>query len=90
MAVALQDAPNRVRWIAKVICYLCYERGHLAVDCIFGIRETPNVISNFEKLTDSEKTSVRDTYYQNALRLVRGLPEGEPTKDVNDTSQPKN
>ena len=31
----------------------------------YGIREMPKVISNFEKLTDSEKISVPDSYYQN-------------------------
>ena len=80
---------NRVGWLAKVICYLCYERGHLAAECTCGIREMPKAISNFEKFTESEKTSVQDTYYQNALRFVRLGPEGEPTKDVNECSQLK-
>ena len=79
---------NRVGWIAKVICYLCYERAHLAADCTCGIRGIPKVISNFEKLTDSEKTSVPDTYYQNALRFIRGSPDNYYAKDVGDTSQP--
>ena len=80
---------NRVGWLSKVICYVCYEGGHLAAGCTCGIREIPKVISNFEKLKNSEKTSVTDTYYQNALRFVRGRLEGEPTKDVSDSSKPK-
>ena len=83
------ESSNRVGWLAKVICYLCYDRGHLAADCTCGIREMPKVISNFEKLTDSERTSVPDTCYQNTLRFVRGRPESETEKDVDNTSQPK-
>ena len=80
---------NRVDWSAKVIGYLCYERGHLTLGCTCDIREMPKVISNFENLTDSERTSVPDTFYQNALRFSRGRPEYEATKDVSDSSQPK-
>ena len=87
--IPYEDAlSNRVGWLAKVIYYHFYERGHLAADCTCGVRQMPKVISNFEKLTESEETSVPDTYYQNALRFVRGSPKGETTKDVNDSSQP--
>ena len=81
---------NRVGWLAKVICYLCYERGHLTADCTSGIRDMPKVISNFEKLSESEKTSVPDTYYQNDLCFVLVRPQFEPKKDVSDASQSKN
>ena len=62
----------------------------MAADCTCGIREVPKVITNFEKLTNSEKMSVPDTHYQNALRFVERLPETETAKDVEDASQSKN
>ena len=80
----------RTGCLAKVICYLCYDRGHIAVDCTCGIGDMPKVISKFEKLSESEKKFIPDTYYQNVLCFFRGRPECEPTKDVSDASQPKN
>ena len=72
------------------IFYRFYVRDHLAVDCTSGIREIPKVISRFEKLRDSKKTTVLDNYYQKDLLFVRWRPEGEPANDVNDTIQQKN
>jgi hypothetical protein len=84
---------NRVGWLdttRKLICYLCYERGHKASDCKCGIRDMPKVVANYQKLTADEKVSVPDTYYRSALCFIKGRPENDLVEDVKKETQSKN
>ena len=47
------EAANRLR---DLICYLCYEKGHLATQC--RCRDVKVIVDNFNALTFHEKTTV--------------------------------
>ena len=84
---------GRVGWIdspRKLICYACYEIGHVIADCKCGITDMPKVVANYEALSPDDKASVPDTYYRKALCFVKGRPENALWDEVDKATQSKN
>lgn len=67
-----RTAASRPGWINRqpIICYDCYEKGHLAPKCTLRVAELKHVVVNYEALTDEEKAIVPDASYKAAIEYV--------------------
>lgn len=73
-----------------LICHVCYGRHHLAAECTLPARDLERVISNYESLTDAERSRVPATMYWKAKAFVAGDPNrvgGIPTTQNVEHSQ---
>ena len=91
--VPFDASHNRPGWAEKkpgnVICHGCYQKGHISPDCSMTLARIEEVVTNYDKLSDIEKTRVPNTAYNSArgylASILRTSKEGKT-----ETPQSKN
>ena len=68
-----------------LICHTCYARGHISRQCILTLTQLSTVLSNYESLTDTEKSRVPDTSYKRVKYSLIGDPTLVTETPVGDT-----
>ena len=71
---------GRIGWAEKppLICYACYEEGHTSPQCPLKLSQLDQVVTNYEKLSDSDRKNVPGDAYKRAQAYLNFRKEETP------------
>lgn len=73
----------------RIICHHCYTPREISPECTIPLDKIPNVVTNYEMLTDDEKYPVSYINYEFANQFIPGSPERQLANEVKNAPSKK-